>query len=1123
MKQKRSSSPQTRSTSHGSSGAKFEVFLSFRGPDTRANFTDTLYYALLDKGIRVFIDKKGIDVGEEIGPEIFQAIDDSKICIPIFSKGYAFSSWCLRELEHMMQRKKTNNLEVLPIFYDVEPSDVKLETEVYKNALTLHKKERGLEIVQQWEEALKEVTKIKGWDTKNIGYGELTRLIAHNVLIKLKVSSVHISNDLVGMDKLVNEIVDLLNVESQDVRIIGIWGMGGIGKTTLAKVVYRKLSNNFESHGFIANVREASKKSGLPNLQRQLVSSIIGDVGVELSIIDHGMNMIQDRFCGKKVLIVLDDVDHRNQLMALAAKAEWFGSGSRIIVTTRDRSVLSGFQDQFDHCLIYETKELKDLKALELFSKHAFRSNSPPNAFLSLSKKVTSKTRGLPLAIEVIGSFLCGKTKEGVWQDTLKKMDHFLHKDVKEKLMLSYEALDHPQQQIFLDIACFLSGEDTNYATYMWDDWIFSESIVYEENRKDPTKGSRLWRGCEDGSHIFQQKGTKTVAAQYSRLQPPPQVPVLTLEELNKMPNIRFLDVWGCTLSGDFVDLFSKLRWLNWLRCPEEMQATNFCPKNLVILVLRWGDIDERWGGWTQLKAATKLKVLDLSDCTKLKETPDLSAFLSLEILILYRCEELMELSDSIGMLKHLAELDVSYTNIVELPNTIVNLKSLKVLKMNGSLMRQLPKAIGMMEKLEEIYANNCKRLEMIPSDLVRLQSLKILKLTGICVKNAPELPQSLVATRLKVLDLSNCTKLKETPEFFAFLSLEILILCGCEELMQLSDSIGMLKHLVELDVSYTSIAELPNTIVNLKSLKVLKMNGSLMRKLPEAIGMMEKLEEIYANNCKRLEMIPSDILTETCVENVPELPRRLQRLVATGLEVLDLSNCRMLKETPELSAFLSLKALILRGCEMLTRLSNSIEMLKYLAELDISNTSITELPNTIVNLKSLKMLRMNNSCIQKLPKAIGMMEKLEEIYGERCMRLEMIPSDIVRLPILKILKLTGTRMENVPKLPQSLLPYDLRKLIVDNCKFLEVVDLSNLSNFKNLEHLKVQDCPKLVEIRGLDTLESLEYLFIECCSPLLCLPDLSNWKKLKEWDVDALATYSARGKQVAQSNDLPL
>ncbi|KAL3745543.1 hypothetical protein ACJRO7_014628 [Eucalyptus globulus] len=170
MKRKMSSSPETGSASHGSLGTKFEVFLSFRGPDTRANFTDTLYYALLDKGISVFIDKQGIDIGEEIGPEIFQAIDDSKICIPIFSKGYASSSWCMRELEHMMQRRKTNELEVLPIFYDVEPSNVKLESKVYVDALTLHKEKRGAEIVQHWAKALKEVTGIKGWDTKNTGY-----------------------------------------------------------------------------------------------------------------------------------------------------------------------------------------------------------------------------------------------------------------------------------------------------------------------------------------------------------------------------------------------------------------------------------------------------------------------------------------------------------------------------------------------------------------------------------------------------------------------------------------------------------------------------------------------------------------------------------------------------------------------------------------------------------------------------------------------------------------------------------------------------------------------------------------------------------------------------------------
>ncbi|XP_018725693.2 toll/interleukin-1 receptor-like protein [Eucalyptus grandis] len=266
MERKRSSSPKMGSTNHGSSGIEYDVFLSFRGPDTRANFTDFLYHTLLAKCINVFIDKQGINVGEEISPEIFQAINNSKICIPIFSRDYASSSWCLRELEHIMQRRKTKELEVMPIFYDVEPSDVKLETRVYADALTLHQEKHGAEIVQRWAEALQEVTVIKGWDTKNRGHGELAHLIARKVLLKLKVSCVDISDHLVGMDESVNEVVNLLNVESEDVRLIGLWGMGGIGKTTLAKVVYSKLSCNFDSCSFISDIRETSQGSGTLDL-----------------------------------------------------------------------------------------------------------------------------------------------------------------------------------------------------------------------------------------------------------------------------------------------------------------------------------------------------------------------------------------------------------------------------------------------------------------------------------------------------------------------------------------------------------------------------------------------------------------------------------------------------------------------------------------------------------------------------------------------------------------------------------------------------------------------------------------------------------------------------------------
>ncbi|XP_039164004.1 leucine-rich repeat-containing protein 7-like [Eucalyptus grandis] len=456
-----------------------------------------------------------------------------------------------------------------------------------------------------------------------------------------------------------------------------------------------------------------------------------------------------------------------------------------------------------------------------------------------------------------------------------------------------------------------------------------------------------------------------------------------------------------------------------------------------------------------------------------LKKTPELSAFLSLEFLILKGCTMLTKLSDSIGMLKYLVELDVSGTNIVELPNSIANLMSLKVLRVNGSGIQKLPECIGMLEKLVEIYGVGCKQLEVFPSDIVRLQSLEILKLTETCMENIPELPQSLVATRLKVLDLSDCRMLKETPELSAFLSLEQLILNGCQMLTKLSDSIGMLKYLVKLDVSFTRIVELPNSIVNIKSLKVLKIDGSCMQKLPNAIGMMEKLEEIYGEGCRQLEVIPSDIvrlsylqilkLTETRMENIPKLPESLVSLCLSST---------VSEKAPEISNLVNLRNL--EFCFPLT----------YLV-----------CPRIPKSYMSNPYCRLELSIFTSRSSYLGCFHCLKELELENCDNLRCVGH----------------------------LPSDLRVFTVTNCRFLEVVDLSNLSNFKNLEDLTVWDCSSLVEIRGLDRLESLKSLYIKHCSPLLCLPDLSTWKELAEWDVDALVTDLARGKQVARSDDLPL
>ncbi|KAI6668034.1 hypothetical protein NL676_000011, partial [Syzygium grande] len=149
-----------------SSGYDYEVFLSFRGPDTRAGFTDFLYASLKDAGIRTFKDDEELRVGEEFAPELLQAINQSKILIPIFSKGYASSVWCLKELVQMVECQKTGRQKIIPIFYDVAPSEVRHQTEGYAKAFLAHenKKRHDEKTIQGWKDALSAVGAINGWD-----------------------------------------------------------------------------------------------------------------------------------------------------------------------------------------------------------------------------------------------------------------------------------------------------------------------------------------------------------------------------------------------------------------------------------------------------------------------------------------------------------------------------------------------------------------------------------------------------------------------------------------------------------------------------------------------------------------------------------------------------------------------------------------------------------------------------------------------------------------------------------------------------------------------------------------------------------------------------------------------
>jgi len=158
------------SEAEASSECEHQVFLNFRGPDTRNNFTDFLYHSLADAGIHVFRDSENLHVGERINGALQRAIDNSRIYIPIFSPTYASSKWCLRELTQIMENtsKSNGNKEILPIFFDVEPKDVKMKTQLYRNAILILQGEDNLSIeeVDSWRKALMEVDAIKGWEVK---------------------------------------------------------------------------------------------------------------------------------------------------------------------------------------------------------------------------------------------------------------------------------------------------------------------------------------------------------------------------------------------------------------------------------------------------------------------------------------------------------------------------------------------------------------------------------------------------------------------------------------------------------------------------------------------------------------------------------------------------------------------------------------------------------------------------------------------------------------------------------------------------------------------------------------------------------------------------------------------
>ncbi|KAK4259279.1 hypothetical protein QN277_005626 [Acacia crassicarpa] len=655
-----------------SPATKYNIFLSFRGEDTRNTFSSYLYEALCNANIHTFMDHK-LHKGDNISPILLKTIEESDISLIIFSKDYASSTWCMDELVHIMKCKDQYGRIVIPIFYNVDPSSVRKQNGSFGDGFAKLKQrfKHDQERVQEWKNALMRSTNLSGWDSKNIRpEPKLIKMIVKDILSKLhNKSSFHLEG-LVGIDYHIQKVEGLLS----GARIVGIWGMGGIGKTTLAKAVFDRLTAQFESFYFAKGVRQQVENKRLDELQEKCLKELFKDE--DINTYNLGSTFVKERLQRKKILLVLDDVDDAIAIEDLIKACGWFGEGSRIIITSRDEQVLKNTSV----LITYHVPQLDHHHAFHLFSLKAFKQDEPLKSYLELSKWVVDYCDGNPLALTVLGCFLHGRGKKE-WESAVEKLNQTLHKDIFNVLKLSFDRLDDTQKNVFLDLAFFLneawgiSLEDCTRCLY--DSSAYIELSVLEERSlilvseegdiemhallvemgleisrqqfmSNPEKPIRLQRH-KDIYHVF--NNDKAIEAIRCMSLDVSKIKSITLKAstFQKICNIIFLKIYKSdsrkpsmlNVRGVLDYLSEELRFLSWEECPLPYVPLHFCAENLITLEMRDSNIRQLWN---ENQHFPNLQEIDLSHSKHLTALPDLSQAPKIKALNLNGCANLAQI-----------------------------------------------------------------------------------------------------------------------------------------------------------------------------------------------------------------------------------------------------------------------------------------------------------------------------------------------------------------------------------------------------------------------------------------------------------------------------------------------
>ncbi|KAH0935336.1 hypothetical protein HID58_012453, partial [Brassica napus] len=751
-------------------------------------------------------------------------------------------------------------------------------------------------------------------------------------------------DNLVGMSTHMENLELLLSLGSKEVRMVGIWGPSGIGKSTIARVLFNQHSHQFQFSVFMENIKRLWPRPYYDeySVKLQLQEEF-------LSRLPLGLRVMGSHFKGRP-------------------KHEWEEGLPRL------RTRLNG---EIENTLKFSYDALCDddqaiFLHLACFLKHDWLE--------TVERCLEKNFVGVKGCLRVLAekSFISAEWGYIQMHDLLA----LLGREIVRK-----QSIHEPGQRQFLVDA-------GDICQVLRDDTLGSRNVI----GIDLDLSKLLETGLKISDRVFKRMPNVQFLRVKYHSKPYPH----SIDPVTCLPsNLRILD-WDSfpmtCLPSNFNPEFLVEIVLTKSNFLEKLWEGNKTIRNLKLMNL---SNSKNLKELPDLSTATNLQTLDLSGCSSLTELPfSIGNAINLRYLDLTNCSSLVEFPSSMENVTTLEELFLKdCSSLVELPSSVRNSLNLKVFTCSGcSNLVELPLHIDNANDRKRLDLSGCSSLRELPSSIGNMTNLMELDLRGC--SSLRELPSSIGnITNLEKLYLNGCSSLVELSSSIGNMTnLMKLYLYGCSSLRELPSSIGNITSLEELDLyGCSSLVELPSSIGNMTNLEELNLIGcSSLVELPSSIGNMSSLMKLYPRECSSLVEFPSTIGNMTSrkelnlngCSSLVELPASIGNM--TSLEELNLNGCSSLVKLPSSVGDMSnLRKLYLESCSNLTVLPININM-KSLDELVLTDcSSLKSFPEISTNIR---VLKLSGTAIEELPPSIMSWPHLRELVIKGCLKLVSLP-----------------------------------------------------------------------------------------------------------------------------------